>query len=131
MHTLPTLPVSESKMSPSESLQCSGIFFGISTIQLTLSPSNCPSLTFLMVTILYVPSSLNSALLKAQPLNKSIFELIVSSVHPSGTPSTTFTSSYPGKRKSTNHSLYRRCAASSSSFICFWLFSIKSSKASK
>ena len=51
----------------------------------------------------------------------------VYSLHPSGTPSTIFASSHPGKRRSTNHSLYSRCAASSRSFICFRLFSIRSS----
>lgn len=47
--------------------------------------------------------------------------------HPSGTPSTIGVVSWPGKRRSTNHSLYKRCAASSSSLICFWLFSMRSS----
>ena len=47
--------------------------------------------------------------------------------HPSGTPSTMGVVSWPGKRRSTNHSLYSRCAASSNSLICFWLFSIRSS----
>ena len=35
--------------------------------------------------------------------------------------------SWPGKRRSMNHSLYSRCAASSNSLICFWLFSMRSS----
>lgn len=58
---------------------------------------------------------------------KTITSSRVHIVHPSGTPSTIVTSSCPGKRRSTNHSLYRRCAASSRSLICFWLFSMRSS----
>ena len=46
-------------------------------------------------------------------------------LHPSGMLSVIFVFSWPGKRRSTNHSLYSRCAASSNSLICFWLFSIR------
>ena len=49
----------------------------------------------------------------------------VLTVHPFGTPSTMGVVSWPGKRRSTNHSLYSRCAASSNNLICFWLFSIR------
>ena len=128
MQTLPTLPVSERRMSPSARMQCFGILSGIATILLTLSPSNAPSFTFLIVTILYVPLSSKVELLKANPLCNSIMELTFFFSHPSGTPSTILVFSCPGKWRSPNHSFYRRCAASSSNFIGFSSFSIKESE---